>query len=99
MMAQDLEKLAVDIERPIGCISRTVFWILFVVYSALLGVAGWAIYNNILVAHPLGLSNNQKDAVIVALAVVVLGTMLAAITRDYIRNKLYNRVDRKRRSS
>jgi uncharacterized membrane protein (DUF485 family) len=98
MMAQDLEKLAVDIERPIGCISRVVFWILFVVYSALLGVAGWAIYNNVLLAHPINLTNNQKDAVIVGLSVVVLGTMLAAVTRDYIRNKLYDRVDRKRRS-
>jgi hypothetical protein len=64
-----------------------------------LGVAGWAIYNNILISHPISLTNHQKDAVIVGLSVIVLGTMLAAITRDYIRNRLYNRVDRKRRSS
>jgi H+/Cl- antiporter ClcA len=95
-MAGDLEKLAVDIERPVGCISRVVFWILFVVYSAVLGVVGWLVYNYILVSHPIPLSPNHKDALIVILSVVVLGVMLAAITRDYIRNRIYNRVDRKR---
>jgi uncharacterized metal-binding protein len=98
-MASDLEKLAVDIERPVGCISRVVFWILFVVYSAVLGVVGWLIYNYILLNHPIPLSNNHKDALIVILAVVVVGVMLAAITRDHIRNRIYRRIDRKRNKS
>jgi hypothetical protein len=101
MMAQDLEKLAVDIERPIGCISRTVFWILFVVYSALLGVIGWFVYQEVLGpdgVNPHLIPDSAKNAVIVVLSVIVLGSMLAAITRDYIRSKLYDRVDRRRRS-
>ncbi len=98
-MASDLEKLAVDIERPVGCISRVVFWILFVVYSAVLGVVGWLVYNYVLVPHPNLIPDNAKNAVIVILAVVVVGVMLAAITRDHIRNRIYRRIDRKRNKS
>lgn len=98
-MAQDLEKLAVDVERPIGCISRTVFWILFVIFSAVLGVIGWFVYQKVLIPNPNLIPDNAKNAVIVVLSVIVLGMALAAITRDSIRNSLYRRVDRKRRSS
>lgn len=98
-MAGDLEKLAVDIERPIGCLSRAVFWILFVIYGAILAVVGWLVYNYVLVPHPTLIPDNAKNAVIVILGVVVLGVMLAAITRDRIRNRIYQRVLRKRNKS
>jgi|SRR5579859_5110869 len=95
-MASDLEKLAVDIERPIGCLSRTVFWILFVIFGAILGVIGWLIYTSTLVNHPIPLSNTHKDALIVGLSVVVLAMALAAIIRDSMRKALYRRVLKKR---
>ncbi len=91
-MAQELERAAVDIERPIGCVSRTTFWILFVVFGAIFGVLGWLVYNGILVAHPLALTANQKDGLIVILFVVVLSVMLAALTRDYFRMRVFNRL-------
>ena len=89
---KEVETLAVDAERAIGCALRTVFWILFVVYTAVLAVAGFALYNNVLVGHPLNLSNNHKDALIVGLAVVLLGTMLAAVTRDQLVHVIFHRV-------
>jgi Na+/proline symporter len=89
---KEVETLAVDAERAIGCALRTVFWILFLVYTAVLAVAGWALYNNVLVNHPLNLSNNHKDALIVGLAVVLLGTMLAAVTRDQLVHVIFHRV-------
>ena len=99
-MAQDLEKLAVEIERPIGCVSRTVFWILFVVFGAILGVLGWFLYTSFWAGSThIGLSENQKDAVIVALSVIVLSVTLAAIIRDSIRNAIYQRVLRRRNKS
>lgn len=91
-MAGDLEKLAVDIERPIGCISRTVFWILFVIYGAILGVVGWAVDKYILVPHPFTWNHTTEDAIVVGLSVVVLGTILAALTRDSMRKAIYRRV-------
>lgn len=99
-MATDLEKLAVDIERPIGCLSRTVFWILFVIFGAILGAIGWFLYTSVLVNHPITfLSNTQKDAVIVGLSVVVLSMAIAAIIRDSMRRAIYRRVLRKRAKS
>ena len=99
-MAQDLEKLAVDIERPIGCLSRTVFWILFVVFGAILGVIGWLLYTSFWAGSThIGLSENQKDAVIVILSVIVLSVMLAAIIRDTMRRAIYQRVLRRRSKS
>ncbi|HEY7358590.1 MAG TPA: hypothetical protein VH590_19045 [Ktedonobacterales bacterium] len=99
-MAQDLEKLAVDIERPIGCLSRTVFWILFVIFGAILGALGWFVYTSFWAgATHIALSENQKDAVIVALSVVVLAMALAAIVRDSMRRAIYQRVLRKRAKS
>jgi hypothetical protein len=89
---KELETVAVDTERAIGCALRTVFWILFVVYTAVLAVAGWALYNNVLLNHPFNLSNNHKDALIVGLAVVLLGTMLAAVTRDQLVHVIFRRV-------
>lgn len=89
---KEVETLAVDAERAIGCALRTVFWILFVVYTAVLAVLGWALYNNVLLSHPLNLSNNHKDALIVGLAVVLLGTMLAAVTRDQLLHVIFRRV-------
>lgn len=89
---RDVEIAAVDTERAVGCALRTVFWIFFVIYGAVLGVVGWALYNYVLVQHPLTLSNNHKDAVIVGLAVVVLGTILAAMTRDQLIHVIFHRV-------
>ncbi|HEY7349771.1 MAG TPA: hypothetical protein VH599_15755 [Ktedonobacterales bacterium] len=95
-MASDLEKMAVEIERPIGCLSRTVFWILFVIFGAVLAVIGWLLYTAVFVTHPIGLDNHQKDALIVILSGIVLATMLAAIVRDSMRRAIYRRVLRKR---
>ena len=47
-MARELEELAVDFERPISKISRAIFWILFVIYAAILGFLGWFIYTHLL---------------------------------------------------
>jgi H+/Cl- antiporter ClcA len=95
-MAQDLEKLAVEIERPIGCISRTVFWILFVIFGAILGAIGWFLYTGIISTHALPGDPHQKDAVIVALSVIVLSLAIAAIIRDSMRRAIYQRVLRRR---
>ena len=89
---REVETLAVEAERTVGCALRIVFWTLFVVYTAVLAVAGWALYNYVLLNHPIQLSNNHKDALIVGLAVVVLGTMLAAITRDQLVHVIFRRV-------
>lgn len=100
-MAGDLEKLAVDIERPVGCISRVVFWVLFVIFAAILGAIGWLLYTSLWAGSnhiSLG-SENNKDALIVVLSVVVLAMALAAIIRDNIRNRIYQRVLRKRNKS
>ncbi|HEX6777357.1 MAG TPA: hypothetical protein VF099_04095 [Ktedonobacterales bacterium] len=94
---KELETAAVDTERAVGCALRTVFWILFVVYTAVLAVAGWALYNNVLLNHPLNLSNNHKDALIVGLAVVLLGTMLAAVTRDQLVHRIFRRVSNRQK--
>ncbi len=94
-MATDLEKLAVDIEKPIGCISRTVFWILFVIFGAILGGLGWLLYTAVIATHPIPLDTPQKDALIVILSGIVLAALLAGITRDSIRRYIYHRVERK----
>lgn len=86
---REVETLAVEAERAVGCALRVVFWTLFVVYTAVLAVAGWALYNYVLLSHPIQLSNNHKDALIVGLAVVVLGTLLAAITRDQLVHAIF----------
>jgi hypothetical protein len=91
-MAQELERAAVDIERPVGCLSRTTFWILFVIFGAIFGVIGWLVYNGILVAHPLALTANQKDGLIVILFAVLLSVLTAALTRDYFRARIFNRM-------
>jgi TRAP-type C4-dicarboxylate transport system permease small subunit len=99
-MAQDLEKLAVEIERPIGCLSRTVFWILFVIFGAILGVIGWFVYTSFWAGTThIALSENHKDALIVALSVIVLSVTLAAIVRDSMRRAIYQRVLRRRAKS
>ena len=95
-MAQDLEQLAVEIERPIECLSRVVFWILFVIFGAILGVIGWFVYNGILLSHPINLDAHQKDALIVILSVIVLAVTLSAIVRDTMRRAIYQRVMRRR---
>ena len=99
-MAREIEELAVDIERPIGTISRVVFWILFIVYAAIVGVLGWFLYTHLLSSTTLlpG-TEHQKDGVIVGLSVALLGVILASLTRDSIRNALYRRIDRKRKKS
>ena len=94
-MAQEIEKLVVDIERPIGCVARAVFWMLFVLFGAVLGVIGWLLYTAVFVNHPIPLDNHQKDAFIVILSGIVLATMLAAIVRDTMRRAIYRWVARR----
>lgn len=86
----------VDLERSIGCALRTVFWILFVLYTAVLAVLGWALYTSVLAHHRIPLPDSSKDAVIVGLSVVVLGTILAAMTRDQLLHIIFHRVRRQR---
>jgi hypothetical protein len=92
---QEVERIATDLERPIGCALRTVFWTLFAIYTAVLAVGGWALYNFVLLHHRIPLLDNQKDAVIVGLSVVMLGTILAAITRDQLLHLIFRRVRRR----
>ena len=91
---RDVENIAVDLERSIGCALRTVFWVLFVIYTVVLAAAGWALYTYVLVDHPIPLSNQDKDIALVGLTVVVLGTVLAAITRDQLLHIIFHRVRR-----
>lgn len=92
---RDVENVAVDVERSIGCALRVVFWVLFVIYTAVLALVGWALYTYVLVNHPIPLSNNDKDVLIVGLSVVVLGTVLAAMTRDQLIHVIFHRVRRR----
>ncbi len=94
---KEVENVAVDLERSIGCALRTVFWVLFVIYTAVLGVIGWALYTNVLLHHRIPLTDGSKDALIVGLSVVVLGTILAAMTRDQLIHVIFHRVRRQRR--
>ena len=89
---REVETAAYDTERAVGCALRTVFWIFFVVYTVVLGAIGWALYNYVLLNHAINLSNNHKDALIVGLAVVLLGTILAAVTRDQLVHVIFRRV-------
>jgi heme/copper-type cytochrome/quinol oxidase subunit 1 len=93
---REIETAATDIERSVGCALRTVFWVLFVVYTVVLAVIGWVVYTSILVHHRIPLSDNSKDALIVGLAVVVLGTVLAAMTRDQLIHVIFRRTRRQR---
>jgi uncharacterized protein YacL len=93
---RDVETIAVDLERSIGCALRTVFWVLFGIYATVLGVIGWVVYTNVLVHHRIPLAESSKDAVIVVLAVMVLGTVLAAMTRDQLLHVIFHRVRRQR---
>ena len=93
---QEVENVAVDLERSIGCALRTVFWILFVVYTAVLAVVGWALYTTVLLHHRIPLPDASKDALLVGLSVVVLGTILAAMTRDQLLHVIFRRVRRQR---
>jgi hypothetical protein len=45
-MARHLEKLALDTECPIGCLSPTAFWILFAILGILLGAIGHLFYTS-----------------------------------------------------
>jgi hypothetical protein len=93
---RDVETIAFDLERSIGCALRTVFWILFVIYTAALALAGWALYTSVLMHHRIPLPDTSKDAVIVGLSVVVLGTVLAAMTRDQLLHVIFHRAKRQR---
>jgi Na+/proline symporter len=95
-IVRDVETGIVDLERSIGCALRTVFWVLFVVYTAVLALLGWALYTGVLVHQRIPLPDSSKDAVIVGLSVVVLGTILAAITRDQLLHVIFHRVRRQR---
>ncbi len=92
---RDVENAAVDLERSIGCALRVVFWVFFVIYTAVLGLIGWALYTYVLVHHSIPLSPSHKDALIVGLSVVVLGTILAAMTRDQLLHVIFHRVRRR----
>jgi TRAP-type C4-dicarboxylate transport system permease small subunit len=93
---KEVETVAVDLERSVGCALRTVFWIFFVIYGAVLAVGGWALYTAVLAHHRIPLTDTSKDAVIVGLAVVVLGTILAAVTRDQLLHVIFHRARRQR---
>jgi Na+/proline symporter len=93
---QEVENVAVDLERSIGCALRTVFWMLFVVYTAVLAVVGWAVYTAVLLHHPIPLPDTSKDALLVGFSVVTLGTILAAVTRDQLVHVIFRRVKRQR---
>jgi|ERR1051326_3269525 TRAP-type C4-dicarboxylate transport system permease small subunit len=93
----ELQNVVVDLERSIGCALRTVFWVLFVLYTAVLAVLGWALYTSVLVHQRIPLPDSSKDAVIVGLSVVVLGTILAALTRDQLLHVIFHRVKRRQR--
>jgi hypothetical protein len=92
---KEAETVAVDLERSIGCALRTVFWIFFVIYGAVLAVVGWALYTAILAHHRIPLPDTSKDAVIVVLSMVVLGTILAAMTRDQLLHVIFHRARRR----
>jgi heme/copper-type cytochrome/quinol oxidase subunit 1 len=92
---REVETAATDLERSIGCALRTVFWVLFVIYTAVLAGVGWMVYISILVHHRIPLSDNSKDVLIVGLAVVVLGTVLAAMTRDQLIHVIFRRTRRR----
>jgi TRAP-type C4-dicarboxylate transport system permease small subunit len=94
---KEIETVAVDLERSIGCALRTVFWILFVIYTAVLAIAGWALYTSVLVQHRIPLPDTSKDALIVGLSVLVLGTILAAMTRDQLLHVIFRRVRRQQK--
>ena len=96
-MAKEIEELLVDIERPIGCIASAVFWILFVVFGAVLGVGGWFLYTLVIVHHSLPLDSHQKDALIVILSGIVLASILAAIVRDSMRKAIFRWVARRQK--
>src|SRR5690242_16594650 len=99
MLGRDLERDAIKLEQFAGRISRTIYWILFVIYSVLLGVIGWFLYQKVLAPGALNpdlIPNDYKNAVIVVLSVIVLGMALAALTRDSIRNWFYRRELRKK---
>ena len=99
-MAREIEELAVDVERPIRTISRVVFWIFFILYAAILGFLGWFIYTHLLSGTTvLPGTEHQKDGVIVGLSVALLGVILAALTRDSIRNAIVRRIERRRKKS
>jgi TRAP-type C4-dicarboxylate transport system permease small subunit len=91
-----VETGAVDLERSIGCALRIVFWVLFVIFTAVLAVVGWALYTAILLHHRIPISDTSKDALIVGLSVVVLGTILAALTRDQLLHVIFHRVRQQR---
>ena len=93
---KEVENVAVDLERSIGCALRTVFWVLFVIYTAALGVVGWVLYTNVLLHHRIPLADSSKDALLVGLSVVVLGTILAAMTRDQLIHVIFHRARRQR---
>ena len=85
----ELQNLVVDLERSIGCALRTVFWVLFVLYTAVLAVLGWLLYADVLVHQRIPLPDSSKDAVIVGLSVVVLGSIMAALTRDQLLHVIF----------
>ena len=64
---------------------------LFVLYTAVLAVVGWALYTYVLLHQRIPLPDTSKDAVIVGLSVVVLGTILAAMTRDQLLHVIFHR--------
>ena len=62
---------------------------LFVAYTAVLALVGWALHTSASVHHGVLLPNNSKDALIVGLSLVVLGTVLAAIARDQLLHSFF----------
>ncbi len=96
-MAQEIEKLLVEVERPIFLAARIAYWILFVVFGVILGFLGWALYNFVLYAHPIPGDDHLKDAIIVVLAGIVLTDLFATVTRDKIANAVAERILKRRK--
>jgi membrane-associated protease RseP (regulator of RpoE activity) len=94
-MGQEIEKLLVEVERPIFLAARIAYWILFVVFGVVLAAIGWALYTFVLYAHPIPGGDHVKDIIIVVLAAIVLTDLFATVTRDKIANAIAQRILRR----
>jgi hypothetical protein len=95
-MAQEIEKILVEVERPIFLAARIAYWILFVVFGAILGAIGWLLYT-VVFANGIPGDQHVKDAIIVVLAVIVLTDLFATLTRDKIGKAIAQRILNRRK--
>jgi hypothetical protein len=95
-MAQEIEKILVEVERPIFLAARIAYWILFVVFGAIIGVIGWFLYT-VVFANGIPGDQHVKDAIIVVLAAIVLTDLFATLIRDKIANAVAQRILNRRK--